>query len=105
MAASLQAAATLMQPAKVGAISGRTGLQLKPSPQVSKAFSFEQAGARLTCSLQTDLRDLAQKCADATKIAGFALATSALIAAVCVPPCKAPSIYHVDVFFCILVIL
>ncbi|KAJ8621015.1 hypothetical protein MRB53_029544 [Persea americana] len=81
MAASLQAAATLMQPAKVGAMSGRSSLQLKPSSQVSKAFGLEQAGSRLTCSLQADLRDLAHKCADATKIAGFALATSALVVA------------------------
>ena len=86
MAASLQAAATLMQPAKVGAMSGRSSLQLKPSSQVSKAFGLEQAGSRLTCSLQADLRDLAHKCADATKIAGFALATSALVVAVCIPP-------------------
>ncbi|RWR95647.1 chloroplast PsbO4 precursor [Cinnamomum micranthum f. kanehirae] len=81
MAASLQAAATLMQPAKVGAMSGRSSLQLKPSSQVSKAFGLEQAGSRVTCSLQADLRDLAHKCADATKIAGFALATSALVVA------------------------
>lgn len=86
MAASLQAAATLMQPAKVGAMSGRSSLQLKPSYQVSKAFGLEQTGSRLTCSLQADLRDLAHKCADATKIAGFALATSALVVAVCIPP-------------------
>ncbi|KAE8674002.1 Oxygen-evolving enhancer protein 1 [Hibiscus syriacus] len=45
MAASLQAAATLMQPAKVGVCSA----------------------------------ELARKCVDATKIAGFALATSALV--------------------------
>ncbi|GFY86541.1 PS II oxygen-evolving complex 1 [Actinidia rufa] len=54
MAASLQAVATLRQPAK-------------------------PRRARLTCSLQADFKDLAQKCADATKVAGFALATSALI--------------------------
>ncbi|KAG9440847.1 hypothetical protein H6P81_021012 [Aristolochia fimbriata] len=78
MAASLQAAATLMQPSKVG-VSSRGGLQLRSSPGVSKAFGFEPAGARLTCSLHTDLKELAQKCADATKIAGFALATSALV--------------------------
>lgn len=83
MAASLQAAATLMQPSKVGA-TGRTlaGQQLRSSLHLSKAFGFEPAGARLTCSLQSDLRDLAQKCADATKLAGFALATSALVVAV-----------------------
>ncbi|NMG42114.1 hypothetical protein GRZ55_23125, partial [Chelativorans sp. ZYF759] len=48
---------------------------------LSKAFGFEPAGARHTCSLQSDLRDLAHKCADATKLAGFALATSALVVA------------------------
>ncbi|XP_077233198.1 oxygen-evolving enhancer protein 1, chloroplastic [Tasmannia lanceolata] len=77
MAASLQAVATLMQPTKVGVPSVR----LRSSPQVSKTFGFDPAGARLTCSLQTDWKDLAQKCADATKIAGFALATSALVVA------------------------
>ncbi|XP_031479214.1 oxygen-evolving enhancer protein 1, chloroplastic [Nymphaea colorata] len=79
MAASLQAAATLMQPAKVG-VSARTSLPLRSSSHVSRAFGYEPAAARLTCSVQDDLRDFAQKCADATKIAGFALATSALIA-------------------------
>ncbi|BFG39023.1 hypothetical protein CerSpe_252970 [Prunus speciosa] len=79
MAASLQAAATLMQPTKVGAPS-RTSLQLRSSQNVSKAFGLEPtASARLTCSLQSDLKDFAHKCVDASKIAGFALATSALV--------------------------
>ncbi|PQM42583.1 oxygen-evolving enhancer protein 1 chloroplastic [Prunus yedoensis var. nudiflora] len=79
MAASLQAAATLMQPTKVGAPS-RTSLQLRLSQNVSKAFGLEPtASARLTCSLQSDLKDFAHKCVDASKIAGFALATSALV--------------------------
>ncbi|CAK9185451.1 unnamed protein product [Ilex paraguariensis] len=78
MAASLQAAATLMQPTKV-AVPSRNSLQLRSSQSVCKAFAVEPAGARLTCSLQTDLKDLAQRCADAAKLAGFALATSALI--------------------------
>ncbi|XWS45345.1 hypothetical protein CRYUN_Cryun15aG0128800 [Craigia yunnanensis] len=78
MAASLQAAATLMQPTKVG-VPSRTSMQLRSSQSVSKAFGLEPVGARMTCSLQTDLKDLAQKCVDATKIAGFALATSALV--------------------------
>lgn len=75
---ALQAAATLM-PAKFAA-----GQQLKsPSYHLSKAFGFEApAAARLTCSLRSDVKDLAQKCADAAKLAGFALATSALLAAV-----------------------
>ncbi|KAJ9669923.1 hypothetical protein PVL29_026471 [Vitis rotundifolia] len=78
MAASLQAAATLMQPTKVG-VPARTSLQLRSSQSVCKAFGLEPAGARFTCSLQADLKDLAHKCVDATKIAGFALATSALL--------------------------
>ncbi|XP_022752114.1 oxygen-evolving enhancer protein 1, chloroplastic [Durio zibethinus] len=78
MAASLQAAATLMQPSKVG-VPSRTSMQLRSSQSVSNSFGLEPVGARLTCSLQTDLKDLAQKCLDATKVAGFALATSALV--------------------------
>ncbi|KAJ4962472.1 hypothetical protein NE237_022411 [Protea cynaroides] len=78
MAASLQTAATLIHPTKVGA-SARTFLQLRSSQSVCKAFGFEPACARLTCSFQNELKDIAQKCVDATKIAGFALATSALV--------------------------
>jgi len=76
---ALQAAATLV-PAKFAA-----GQQLKSSSSyhLSKAFGFEApATARLACSLRSDVRDVAQKCADAAKVAGFALATSALLAAV-----------------------
>lgn len=76
MAASLQAAATFMQPTKVG-VSNR--LQLKSTQSVCKAFGVEPAGARISCSLQADLKDFALKCTDAAKIAGFALATSALV--------------------------
>ena len=69
--ASLHAAATLMQPAKL--------VQLrKPSAApcgISKSFG-------VSCSLQTEVKDFAQRCADAAKIAGFALATSALVASV-----------------------
>lgn len=80
MAASLQPAATFMQATKLG----RTNtLQLKSPHSISKAFGLEPAGAKLSCSLHTDLKDLAQKCVDATKIAGFALATSALVVSVC----------------------
>ncbi|XP_047951106.1 oxygen-evolving enhancer protein 1, chloroplastic [Salvia hispanica] len=68
---SLQAAATLMQPGKVG----RSSLQLRPAQGVTKAFGIEPSAARLTCSLQ----DFAHKCTDAAKIAGFALASSALL--------------------------
>ncbi|PSS30786.1 Oxygen-evolving enhancer protein like [Actinidia chinensis var. chinensis] len=78
MAASLQAVATLRQPANLGGgIPARTTVKLRPV--VCKAFGVDQGSARLTCSLQADFKDLAQKCADATKVAGFALATSALI--------------------------
>lgn len=86
MAASLQAAATLMQPNKLG-MNGRSNtLQLKSSTHsISKAFGLEPVGAKATCSLQADLKDLAHKCVEATKIAGFALATSALVVSVCLP--------------------
>ena len=40
---------------------------------------WEPVGVRLTCSLQTNLKDMAQKCVEATKIASFALATFALV--------------------------
>lgn len=79
MAASLQAAATLMQPTKVGVSSRNALLNLRSSQSVNKSFGFEASNARLTCSLQSDLKDLTSKCADAAKLAGFALATSALL--------------------------
>jgi photosystem II oxygen-evolving enhancer protein 1 len=71
MAVSLQAS-TFMVPA-------RTSVQLRSS-SIPKAFGVDQFGpSRVTCSLQTEFKDLAQKCFDASKIAGFALATSALV--------------------------
>ncbi|KAK1383388.1 Oxygen-evolving enhancer protein 1, chloroplastic [Heracleum sosnowskyi] len=79
MAASLQAAATFMQHSRVGGIQTRPTLQLRSSPSLCKAFGIESTGARVTCSLQSDLKNLAQKCSDAAKVAGFALATSALV--------------------------
>ncbi|WJX89779.1 hypothetical protein P8452_71748 [Trifolium repens] len=75
MAASLQAAATLMQPTKLRSNS----FQLKSTQSVSKAFGLEHYGAKVTCSLQNDFKELAHKCVEASKIAGFALATSALV--------------------------
>ncbi|KAL7224015.1 hypothetical protein ACSBR1_025466 [Camellia fascicularis] len=80
MAASLQAAATMMQPTKVGVQGRSICVQLLRSSQsVCKVFGVEQTGsARLTCSV-TDAKDLARKCAVAAKVAGFALATSALL--------------------------
>jgi photosystem II oxygen-evolving enhancer protein 1 len=81
MAASLQAAATLMQPAKVGGL-GRSYVQpLRSSQIVCKVFGGSGEGSgRLNCALQTGVKELAQKFSDAAKVAGFALATSALIA-------------------------
>ncbi|MFS7947773.1 putative photosystem II PsbO, manganese-stabilising [Helianthus anomalus] len=76
MASSLQAAATFLTPTKPG-VSAR--LQLGSSPSICKAFGVEPAVARVSCSLQYDLKEFAQKCTDAAKIAGFALATSALV--------------------------
>ncbi|KAF3339773.1 oxygen evolving enhancer protein 1 [Carex littledalei] len=67
--ASLQAAATLMQPTKLGSAS---------RAPVVQSVSVRSA-ARVSCSLQSDVRELAQKCGDAAKLAGFALATSALV--------------------------
>ena len=79
MASSLQAAATFMQPTKVP-LNSRN---LKSTQCISKAFGLEPSAPKLTCSLHSDLKDLAQKCLDATKLAGFALATSALLVSVC----------------------
>ncbi|OAY85147.1 Oxygen-evolving enhancer protein 1, chloroplastic [Ananas comosus] len=81
MAASLQAAATLMQPAvRPGVAPLRLSSSSSSSSHVSKAFGLEPAAsARVTCSAHPDLRHVAQKCADAAKIAGFALAASALV--------------------------
>ncbi|GJN12960.1 hypothetical protein PR202_ga31289 [Eleusine coracana subsp. coracana] len=78
MAASLQAAVTLMQPAKIGG-RGSALLPSRPSSHVARAFGFDSGAARITCSLQSDLKEVASKCADAAKLAGFALATSALL--------------------------
>ncbi|KAE9614381.1 hypothetical protein Lal_00028191 [Lupinus albus] len=76
MASSLQpAATTFMQPTKFGRSNTS---QLKSNHLISKAFG-ESYGTKVTCSLQADIKDLAHKCVEATKIAGFALATSALV--------------------------
>ncbi|KAL0424574.1 UNVERIFIED_CONTAM: Oxygen-evolving enhancer protein 1, chloroplastic [Sesamum radiatum] len=54
------------------------GWQNQPSAPIcsnlGKVFGVEPAGARMACSLQADLKDLAHKLTDAAKIAGFALA-------------------------------
>ncbi|KAJ8438794.1 hypothetical protein Cgig2_023828 [Carnegiea gigantea] len=77
MAASIQSAATFLQPTKV---PSRSSLQSRSSQSVCRAFGVDPSVGRVSLSLQCDLKDLAQKCVDATKLAGFALATSALIA-------------------------
>jgi len=79
MAASLQAAATFMQPTKIGINNRSNTLHLKSTQSISKAFGLEHNGAKITCSLQ----DIAHRFADSAKIAGFALATSALVVSVC----------------------
>ncbi|KAM7516601.1 hypothetical protein LguiA_006184 [Lonicera macranthoides] len=78
----MAAAATtsFMQTTKVGIQSRSTSLQLRSNQSVCKALGVETTGSRVTCSVQTDLKDFAHKCADAAKVAGFALATSALLA-------------------------
>ncbi|KAK9270277.1 hypothetical protein L1049_025854 [Liquidambar formosana] len=70
--------AAVIEATKVG-LPAWTGVQLKSSQSLCKAFGYETAGVRLTCSLQNDFKDTAQKCVDATKITGLALATSALV--------------------------
>lgn len=76
MAASLQAAATLMTPAK---LRYSPSTSLRSSPAICKSFGVDPtAGARLTCSL-------AQRCAEAAKLAGFALAASAVVVSVSPP--------------------
>jgi len=81
MATSLQAAATFLQPAKIAASPSRN-VHLRSNQTVGKSFGLESSQARLTCSLHSDLKDFAGKCSDAAKIAGFALATSALVVSV-----------------------
>ncbi|XP_010550781.1 PREDICTED: oxygen-evolving enhancer protein 1-2, chloroplastic-like [Tarenaya hassleriana] len=73
MAASLQATAAFLSAAPSRCV------RLRSSPSVAKAFGLGSSSARLTCSLHSDLSDFARKCSDAAKIAGFALATSALV--------------------------
>ncbi|KAL2940853.1 Oxygen-evolving enhancer protein 1 chloroplastic [Bienertia sinuspersici] len=77
MATSLQASTTFLQPTKV---ASRNTLQLRSTQNVCKAFGVEPSNGRVSLSLQSDLKELANKCIDATKFAGLALATSAIIA-------------------------
>ncbi|XP_010424899.1 PREDICTED: oxygen-evolving enhancer protein 1-2, chloroplastic [Camelina sativa] len=81
MATSLQAAATFLQPAKIAASSSppSRSVHLRSNQTIGKSFGLESSSARLTCSLHSDLKDFAGKCSEVAKIAGFALATSALV--------------------------
>lgn len=79
MAASLQAATTALRQPKLPI---RSVSQLRSSHGVSRAFGVDPAAGRLTCSLKSDVKDLAHKLVDAAKLAGFALATSALVVSV-----------------------
>ncbi|CAA6653784.1 unnamed protein product [Spirodela intermedia] len=67
-----------MQPAKFVQLRKPAAL---PPGGLSKAFGIEPSSARLTCSLQKRREGLRTEMRDAAKIAGFALATSALVAA------------------------
>lgn len=82
MAASLQSAATFLQSAKISTAPSRGSAHLRSTQAVGKSFGLETSSARLTCSFQSDFKDFAGKCSDAVKIAGFALATSALVVSV-----------------------
>ncbi|EPS61846.1 oxygen-evolving enhancer protein 1, chloroplastic [Genlisea aurea] len=77
MATSMQAVATLMQPAR---LRSTASVPIRSVPAAGKSLGIESGAGRFTCSLNTDLKQLAVKLADAAKIAGFALATSALVA-------------------------
>ncbi|KAI5055400.1 hypothetical protein GOP47_0028921 [Adiantum capillus-veneris] len=76
-AASLtsRVAPSFVQPAlEKGSLSGSS---LKPS-SVSTSFGVKPC-ARVSCSLQDDLKELASKCSEAGKVAAVSLITSALI--------------------------
>eukprot|EP00249_Psilotum_nudum_P028186 c3687_g1_i1 orf=493-1503(-) len=53
-------------------------VHLKPA-SISKAFGLGVSHLKLSCCLQEDAKEFIQKCADASKLAAFTLATSALI--------------------------
>ncbi|KAL9682097.1 hypothetical protein QQ045_013890 [Rhodiola kirilowii] len=63
----LAAAASVVQPCK---LSRRTAL---------KSCQGLLKGGRVSCSLQSELKELVDKCVDVSKMAGLALATSALL--------------------------
>ncbi|CAF2032657.1 unnamed protein product [Brassica oleracea var. botrytis] len=60
------------------ALQSLTAAKLHP-PSQSVSKSFKPVTRRVSCSLHDDLKNLSLNCVEATKIAGFALATSALV--------------------------
>ena len=83
MATSLKATtATFLQPAKIATSSPSRNVHLRSNQTVGKSSGLESSPARLTCSIHSDFKDFVGKCSDAAKIAGFALATSALVVSV-----------------------
>lgn len=79
MAASLTSrlAPSFVQPALE---KGSLPAALKPASIVSTSFGLKPcSAAKVSCSIQDDLKDLASKCTEAGKIAAVSLMTSALI--------------------------
>ncbi|KAF8101583.1 hypothetical protein N665_0204s0077 [Sinapis alba] len=60
------------------ALQSHTAAKLHPPPH-SVSKSFKPVTSRVSCSLHNVLKNLTLNCVEATKIAGFALATSALV--------------------------
>ncbi|CAN6881300.1 unnamed protein product [Brassica oleracea] len=60
------------------ALQSLTAAKLHP-PSQSVSKSFKPVTRRVSCSLHDDLKNLTLNCVEATKIAGFALTTSALV--------------------------
>ncbi|CAH8391836.1 unnamed protein product [Eruca vesicaria subsp. sativa] len=60
------------------ALQSLTAAKLHP-PSQSGSKSFKPVKSRVSCSLHNDLKNLTLNCVEATKIASFALATSALV--------------------------
>jgi photosystem II oxygen-evolving enhancer protein 1 len=79
MAASVASASTGC--CKVAALSASSSLSSASSSQrvsVSKAFGVRAGNARVSCSLEEDVKSFVKNCADAGKMATLALAASAL---------------------------
>ena len=77
MAASLATGSALLQPTKLTIPRGSA--TSSASSHVCKALGSKPASSRISCSLQEDVKDFAEKFVDASKMAAFALATSALV--------------------------